>query len=211
MNDVLTTILYGIISSIIAAIIIELARKNSSWIPSPSENKSLKNTLEPIEQNDVRSRNKEKLNRTFFNMFFYFYTFMLLYLALLMPPLLKGGLLNKGVVYLDDAKFIGTYLPHILIQSNIVQSVFIGIAIIFYLPLLLIVNKSSLYIALIVDKFKLVDFYEWRRIQTLIFMIFSSIIAILSIWLYNEMSIGKAFSSFLTFIFLGFVLASGRR
>jgi len=209
--DVLTTILYGVISSIIAAFIIELARKNSSWIPSPSENNSLKNTIKPIEYNDVRLINKEKLNRTFFNMFFYFYTFIFLYFALLMPPLLKGGLLSKGIVYLDDARFIGVYLPHIPIQSNIVQSIFIGISIVFYLPLLLIVNKCSLYIALIVDKFKLVDFYEWRRIQTLIFMLFTSIIAILSIWLYNEMSIGKAFSSFLIFIFLGFVFASGRQ
>jgi len=203
--DAVTNIIYGVVSGLIASLLFELLRSNSNWFPGPSEAPEY---VEPELPDEERARNRAKLGFAAFNVFFYFYTFFIVYMALLVPPMFKT-LFNKNIVYLSDARFIGYLLPNIEIGSSYVQSSFILIALTIYIPLLLIVSKVSVPIASIVDKFKPVNIYRWRGIQGLVFAFFSSCFAVLSIYLFNEMTIKDAFFTFCAFIVMAIAFASG--
>lgn len=203
--DAVTNIIYGVVSGLIASLLFELLRSNSNWFPGPSEAPEY---VEPELPDEERARNRAKLGFALFNVFFYFYTFFIVYMALLLPPMFKT-LFNKNIVYLSDARLIGHLLPNIEIGSSYVQSSFILIALVIYIPLLLIVSKVSVPIASIVDKFKPVNIYRWRRIQGLVFALFSACLAITSIYLFNEMTIKDAFFTFLAFVVLAIAFGSG--
>ena len=203
--DAVTNIIYGVVSSLIAAMLFELMRSNSNWFPGPSEAPEY---VEPELADEERARNRAKLAFAVFNVFFYFYTFFIVYMALLVPPMLKT-LFNKNIVYLSDARFIGHLLPNIEIGSSYVQSSFILIALVIYIPLLLVVSKMSVPIASVVDKFKPVNIYRWRGIQGLVFAFLAACLAILSIYLFNEVTIKDAIFTFVIFIILAIAFAFG--
>ncbi|MGA6137572.1 hypothetical protein ACPER7_14880 [Acinetobacter dispersus] len=204
--DVIENIIYGIISSLIASIIFESLRSNTNWFPGPPE---LTERAEQKLPNDVRAKNRAKLSITFINIYFYFSTFFIVYAALLTPPMFKK-LFNENVVYLSDARFIGHLLPDVVISSSYVQIYFIFIAILIYLPLLFVVIKISYPIALLIDKFKVVTIYQLRGIQGVIFTFFSACLAILSIYLFNEITFKDAFLTLAIFVVFGVGLTSGR-
>lgn len=181
--DILTNLIFGIIASLIAAVIFETLRNNSNWFPGVQESQ---NEEEPELQNidDQRAQNRAKLNLALFNIFFYAYTFFIIYIALLMPPMLKT-LFNKNTIYLSDARFIGHLLPQIEIGSNIVQSTFIGIAAIIYIPTLFIVDGLTPPISCVIDNFFPITSRRKRGIQGLIFALCAACIAILSIYLFQ--------------------------
>lgn len=204
---ILINIIYGIVSGLIASLLFELLRSNSNWFPGPSEAPKY---VEPELPDEKRANNRAKLGFAFFNVSFYFYTFFIVYMALLVPLMFKT-LFNKNVVYLSDMRFIGHLLPNIEINSSYVQSSFIFIALAIYIPILFIVSKLSVPIASVVDKFKPVNIYRWRRIQSLVFIFFSSFLSISSIYLFNETTIKDAFFTFLFFVALSIVFASGAK
>ncbi|WP_235466623.1 hypothetical protein, partial [Aeromonas australiensis] len=74
--DAMTNIIYGVISGLIAALLFELLRSNSSWFPGPSEAPAY---VEPELPDEERARNRAKLSLAMFNIFFYFYTFFIVY------------------------------------------------------------------------------------------------------------------------------------
>ena len=203
--DTVTNIIYGVVSGLIASLLFELLRSNLNWFPGPSETPEY---VEPELPDKERARNRAKLGFALFNVFFYFYTFFIVYIALLVPPMFKT-LFNKDNIYLSDARFIGHLLPNIEIGSSYVQSSFILVALAIYIPLLFIVSKLSVPVAYIVDKFKPVNIYRWRGIQGLLFALFSACLAIISIYLFNEMTIKDAFFTFLAFVVLAVAFASG--
>ncbi len=206
--DAIVNIVYGVISGLIAALLFELFRANSSWFPGPTEAPEY---IEPELPNEERAKNRARLNLFVFNVVFYFYTFFIVYMALLMPPMFKN-IFNKNIVYLSDVRFVGHLLPNIEIGSNYVQSSFALIALVIYVPLLLIVSKFSVPIASVVDKFWPVDIYRWRSIQGIVFVIFAACLAILSIYLFSGTTIKGAFITFLSFVFLAIAFASaGKR
>jgi hypothetical protein len=203
--DAMTNIIYGVISGVIAAFIFEILRSRSNWFPGPSEAPAY---VEPALRSDERARNRAKLGFAMFNVFFYFYTFFIVYMALIMPPMFKT-LFNENVVYLSDARFVGHLLPEIEIGSSFLQASFIPIALIIYVILLLIVSKVSVPIALVVDKFKHINIYRWRSIQGIVFAFFSACLAILSIYLFNETTLMDAFFTFIMFFVVAMAFASG--
>lgn len=127
-----------------------------------------------------------------------------------MPPMFKT-IFKKNIVFLSDARFIGDLLPHIEIGTSYVQGSFVLIAFIIYIPLLLTVSKLSIPIAFIVDKFWTVDIYRWRRIQGLLFALFATCLAIISIYLFNETTLIDAFFTFIAFVVIAIAFASGGR
>ena len=204
----MTNILYGVISGLVASFLFELLRKNSNWFPGPSEAPEY---VQPELPDEERARNRAKLSMAMFNVFFYFYTYLIVYMALLMPPIFKT-VFNKNTVYLSDARFIGDFLPQIEIGSSYVQSSFILIALSIYIPLLILVSKLCLPIAVVVDRFRPVNIYRWRAIQGIIFAIFAASLAVLSIYLFNETTLKDAFFTFLAFIVVAIALgASGKK
>ena len=205
--DAMTNIIYGVISGLIAAFLFELLRSKSNWFPGPSQAPEY---IELELPDETRAKNRAKFNLAMFNIFFYFYTFFIVYIALLMPPMLKT-IFKKNIIFLSDARFIGDLLPHIEIGTSYVQGSFVLIALIIYIPLLLIVSKLSIPIASIVDKFWTVDIYRWRRIQGLLFALFAACLAVMSIYLFNETTLKSAFIAFIAFIFIATAFASGGR
>lgn len=204
----MTNILYGIVSGLVASFLFELFRKNSNWFPGPSEAPEY---VQPELPDEERARNRAKLSMAMFNVFFYFYTYFIVYMALLMPPMFKT-VFNKNTVYLSDARFIGDLLPQIEIGSSYVQSSFVLIALSIYIPLLILVSKLSLPIAAVVDRFRPVNIYRWRGIQGIIFAIFAASLAVLSIYLFNESTLKEALFTFLAFIVVAIALgASGKK
>lgn len=205
--EAMTNIIFGVISGLIASFLFELLRSNSNWFPGPSQAPEYIKLEFPDEK---RANNRAKLNLAMFNIFFYFYTFFMVYMALLMPPMFRT-IFKKNTIFLSDARFIGDLLPHIEIGTSYVQGSFIFIAFLIYIPLLLIVSKLSIPIASFVDKFWTVDIYRWRLIQGLLFAFFASFLAIVSIYLFNEITFKNAFFTFLTFIFIALVFTSGNK
>lgn len=202
--DAITNIIYGVVSGLIASFLFELLRKNFNWFPGPSEAPKY---IQPVLPDDERARNRAKLNMAIFNLFFYFYTYFIVYTALLLPPMIKT-VFNKNKVYLSDARFIGDFLPQLEIGSNYVQSSFILIALFIYIPLLIFVSKLSSPIAALVDKIRSVNIYRWRGIQGIVFAIFAACLAVLSIYLFNETTIKQAFFTFLSFIVVAVAFGS---
>lgn len=92
-------------------------------------------------------------------------------------------------------------------SESTVQSSFIFIAFIIYIPLLLLVSKISVPIASIVDKFKPINIYFWRSIQGIVFTFFASCLAVLSIYIFNETTIKDALFNFLIFVVLALAVA----
>ena len=203
--DAATNILYGVISGIIASFFFELLRAKSSWFPGPSDSPEEYKIDLPDEE---RAKNRAKLNMMTFNVFFYFYTFFIVYMALFIPASFKT-LFNDNPVHLSDARFIGHLLPSIEIGSGMVQPAFIIATTIIYIPLLLIVSKLSVPLAKVVDKFRPVNIYRWRGIQGILFAMFSAFFAILSIYLFNETTIKNAFFTFAIFILMAIGFAAG--
>lgn len=200
---------FAIISSIVASFIFELIRSNSSWFPGPS--KPVENVdpvyEHPKSQDERRAQNKAKLDAFIFNAFFYFYTFLLVYMALVMPPVFTK-FFNKGVIYLNDARYIGDLLPQVEITSSYIQAPFIFLTTVIYIPLLFLVSRLSVPIAAIVDKFNPVTIHRWRAIQGLLFAFLSSLLAVLSIYIFNEITLKEAIFMFALFIISGVALAS---
>jgi len=127
-----------------------------------------------------------------FNICFYFYTLFMVYMALLLPPLLKT-MFSPDAIFLSDARFVGSLLPQVEVESSIVQASFAVIAIVIYIPLLFVVDYMSAPIALVVDKFKPVNICRWRAIQGMVFAFFAACLAVLSIYVFNEISIQNSF------------------
>jgi hypothetical protein len=203
--DAMINIIYGVISGLIAAFIFEILRSRSNWFPGPSEAPAYVESELP---SDERARNRAKLGFAMFNVFFYFYTFFIVYMALIMPPMFKT-LFNENVVLLSDARFVGHLLPEIEIGSRFLQASLIPIALIVYVVLLLVVSKVSVPIASVVDKFKHVNIYRWRAIQGIVFAFFAACLAILSIYLFNETTLIDAFFTIVMFFVVALAFASG--
>jgi hypothetical protein len=212
--DIASALFYGVVSSVIASILFEILRSKSGWFPGPLDLSSDAELEPPILENsnsgDVRAANRRKLRFFLFNLFFYSYTFFVIYAAILLPPMLKGAFSNVPV-FLSDARFIGLYLPQVAIGSNLVQGWVITLAVVIYLPLLFVVNALAGFIAEIVNKFRAVTIYRWRSIQGLLFIAFAAILAIFSIYLFNDGSLKDAVLTLFGFIVLAFIFAQANR
>lgn len=205
--SVILTILYGVVGSLIASFMFELLRAKSNWFPGPSE--SIHYKVDAFESNDtldVRQVNRAKLHWTFFNVFFYCYTFFIVYAAIVFPPLVKA-LFSGEVVYLDNARIIGEFLPSVQIGTDLVQIWSVIVTVVIYIPLLLIVNRLAVPFSRIIDKFYKVDIYRWKQIQTLLFISFSALLAIFSIYIFNDGTLKDAAITLLGFIFVSFVFS----
>lgn len=207
--DAVSAIFLGVISSLIASFIFEFIRSNSSWFPGPSD---APDYIEPESQHDSeeyeRKRNREKLGLTLFNLFFYFYTFFIVYIALLVPPVLTT-LLGDHAIYLSDARFIGRFLPDVEVGSSYIQSAFVFIALIFYIPLLIVITAISHPVSRVVRKLKRIDLQVWRAIQSLLFLLFSSCLSILSIYVFNDITLRDAFLIFFVVVALAVAFMFG--
>ncbi|HHG8774665.1 TPA: hypothetical protein ACPYU1_004096 [Raoultella planticola] len=205
--DVIFTILYGIVGSLIASFMFELLRAKSSWFPGPSESTDYKeNVSDSNGAIDERQVNRAKLHWAFFNIFFYCYTFFIVYAAIVFPPLVKS-IFSGGDVYLDNARIIGEFLPSVQIGTDFVQiwSVIVTVAI--YIPLLLIVSRLAVPLSHIIDKFYKVDIYRWKQIQTLLFISFSAVLAIFSIYIFNNGTLKDSAITLLGFIVVSFLFS----
>ena len=143
-------------------------------------------------------------------MVFYFYTFFVVYISLLLPLFMKSTLGNE-TIYLSDARFIGHFLPSTEIGKDIVQLTFVAVAFFIYVPLLFIVSQIAKPIAHVVDKFKPVNMYVWRAIQGSLFLLASALIAICNIYIFNETSFKDASIIFLVFVFFIIAIASSKK
>jgi len=196
--EIFTTIVYGVISSLVAAFLFEIMRSNSEWFPRPYDEPNY-GRREVI--NDERARNRAKLHSFAFNTFFYCYTFFVVYAALLLPPVIKMAF-HKNTLYLSDARFIGDLLPTILIASDYVQWAVVFIAFVLYIPLLMLSHALTIPIASIIDKFKPMNIYGRRKIQTVLFLLFACCLAVVSIYVFNETTFKNACWTFGAFLLL---------
>ena len=202
--NAITNFLQAVLASFIAAILLELLRKKSGWFPSPSDEPiPIKPEMSVFDQ---RESNRQKLNLTLFNVIFFGYTFFIIYIALLFPPMV-GKFFNNSTILLSDAKYIGHFLPPVEIQSSIVQSYFIGLTFLIYIPIFLLVHILSIPISRVVNKFLPITIYRWRAIQGFLFIIFATLLAIISIHIFSDNSIKNAF--YIMFFFLLFVIGAG--
>lgn len=205
--EVVTTIIYGVISSLVAAFLFEVLRSNSDWFPRPYNEPSYR---KPDIVSDGRARNRAKLHLIVFNTFFYFYTFFVVYAALLLPPITKMAF-SKNALYLTDARFIGEFLPQVQVASDYVQWTFVFIAFALYIPLLMLSHALTIPVASIIDKFKPMNLYRWRKIQTLLFLFFACCLAVFSIYIFNEITLKNACWMFGAFLLLSVGIGSGNK
>jgi len=205
--EILGTLVIGIIGSLIAAIIFESIRNNSNWMPGPSSPPK----PAPIDnEEDERALNKAKLKIAIFNGLFYFYTYFIIYISILFPPMLKAAF-NKQPVFLSDAKIIGQFLPQITITTDYIQLYVVGIALVVYIPILLLVNYLSVPVSIVLKKYYKITIYMWRRIQGVFFLLAASLITIGSIWAFNDTTMNDAFFTFVGFVALAFVFFQANR
>lgn len=198
----LESLIIGIIASLIAALIFKYFENKSNYISSLYSKPPLELQYTQIESklsNDERAENRAKLKTIFLSIFFYAHTFFIIYAGLLLPVMFQIAF-KKQIIYLSDARFIGQFLPSIQISSDYIQGIFIFIALIIYIPLLLLINKISIPISSILNKFILINIHIWRAIQSLLFALFSVFIAIISFYLFNEITFKDAFITIITFI-----------
>ena len=197
MNIILNLIL-NVLSSLTASAIFEAFRNKTGWFPAPSEPPKW---ASPKSGGDTRERNREVLTWRLFNFLFYFVTFSMLYIALLFPPLLKA-IFRAAPLYLNDARFIGRLLPQVAVGSGIVQFSFVLIAFTAYVPILFFIESVSPPVARLINKYTVVNAFVWRKIQLVLFLLVASAIAVLSIWLFNQITVRDSFSIFSGFVIL---------
>ncbi|EAQ63964.1 hypothetical protein MED121_04303 [Marinomonas sp. MED121] len=125
--------LSGIINGLIVAVLFEVLRNNVKFFPSLTVVDSPKSR--PVERISRTQRNREIL----FNIGFYFFTYMLIYFAILLPASIKANF-SDTVVFLSHAKTIGFLLPDIEVTQANIQLKLALLAIVVYIPLFFIIN-----------------------------------------------------------------------
>jgi len=179
----------NIISSIIANIISPLLLK---FIFGKKYTHRIKPNIQPnfeyIPEDKLRQRiiNQFKFRKFCNEMLFYFTTYMMLYCCLVLSIMLTRGIFNTQSVFIDDAKIIGNFMPHILVGSQIFQSSFAVLAFIFYIPLFLLSVQFSKLFEVILDPFIEVNYMTQLRIQAALLLVFSLGVGVLFYWLYNQ-------------------------
>ena len=197
-------LIVGIITSVIGGFLYDLLKSKSSWLPGLELKNFDSEMIHTIKNQDIRAQNRAKVNLYFFNLIFYILSFFILYLSYRIPLMFKGGFFNEKVVYLNSAKFIGSYLPSIPIGKDIFQLPFIVSVLVMYIPTLYVTNLLVRPIIKILNKFYLPTIYLLRRVQLILFTLFSLLQAGVVIYLFFDKSLKE--SLILPFVIFGIVL-----
>ena len=144
------------------------------------------------------------------NVVFYIVTFFMVYEAIALPVLLRS-LFAKDLLLLSNARYVGGFLPDIVITGSAVQVVFVCVALALYLPSLLLVDVLAHGVARIADKFWFVDALIWRRIKVLLFCPVALAISIGSTWLFYPLTLATAAVNTLVFFLLIMMVLLGPR
>lgn len=158
---------------------------------------------------DRRAYNRSSLEATAQKFLFYFVTFAALYFSIGMPPLFKA-FFAKEPILLNQARYIGEFLPAIPISKDYLQFTFLAIAAIIYWPLLILSEAIMSLLYPLVDAFRPVTQRIWNAITMLIFLAFCIPIAATSIWLFFTRSYGDSLLTVLFFMFAGFAVGQAQ-
>ena len=199
-------IFLGVAESLIAALIYD-ADKSRRYARPAEDNFSLGH-LGQGGAYDNRRRNRERI-MTFFRFVFTFYA---LYAAVHMPIMLKTSH-PGGVVFLDQARFIGGYLPHWGVTSDFIQAPSAAIAGLLYFPLLYIGLAASIPVTGIIDKFTEVTRGTAIAVTIIIFALLCIMVATAVVYLFYDVTPQEALISIGAVLFLtaGLSSSSGRR
>lgn len=207
MRDEVINFLIGIASSLTASWIFLNLQGRKKWVPAPPKLLEPEEVPEsPRNEDEARRRNRDKFESRTLQVVYYFHSFLMIYLAFLMPPMLKASFRNVPL-YLSDARFIGNFLPTIEIGSSYLQFGFIFITFLIYVPALLFVDALTYPIARALNNYVLIDIHAWRRIQIVLFSIIALVIAVLSIWLFYNVTLIDTLQVFLFFVGITIALA----
>ena len=130
----------AIINGLIVAIIFEILRNNIRIFPALT-----KITHNPRKE-EIREISRTERNREILsNIIFYFFTYMMVYFAILLPAATKAHFVDYTVL-LSHARTIGDYLPNIAITKDHFQWEVMVLSTGIYLFLFFIVNLITIYL-----------------------------------------------------------------
>ncbi|UVM49169.1 hypothetical protein LOY38_22800 [Pseudomonas sp. B21-015] len=210
-SDLWNLILNIIAAFIYAGVVWIWKRRGARPIPAPSPRKS--NVPYDTVDLDRRSKNLQTAEYAAYKFVFYFATFAALYLSITTPPLFKALFANSEV-FLNNARFVGEYLPAIPIGKSHLQFTFFLISALLYFPLLFVAETITSLVSPLVDSFKEVTERIWTAITMLVFLVFCIPVAATSVWLFYDKTYTTSLASVMFFIILPFVFSqaqAGRR
>lgn len=165
-----------LVRMLIASIIIEIIRPYSFLIPRPAgSNFHLQQSLFEL-QGLTKSERTALIRGKFTNMFLYFISFVLAYVAIFLPLVIKSFKEHR-MVFLDEGKHLGGFLPHMSIYD---EKYMLGVVIAVIIVSVLLVCLSRLFTMLIakaLNYFVDVKIAVVNLIEFTFYIIFSLIIS----------------------------------
>lgn len=209
-EDMVESLAIGIVGSLIAASIWEAMRSQSGWTPSPTASPSPVAKARPDRPIDARANNRRRVTEFAANVFFYAFTFYLIYVVAFFPIIIKAWRFGEPIL-LANAREIGTWLPHVLVTSDVVQSSLVALCFAIYAPALVVMGLLANMVRPLVNCFVIITPSIWRRTQVAIVVVLAAMLAIASIWLYYSLTLTEAAMALFFVVVVTGALVGGRR
>lgn len=204
--------LLSIFASVIASFIFAgIVWGSSRWRQGPKPSQQSFPEPAPIKDpgDDFRAHNRQRLEHAFFGFMFYLVTFMVLYFSIAMPPLFKA-MFSKEAVLLSQARLIGPYLPEIQIGKEMLQAVFLVIAMIAYLPLLKLAELIFSLLYPLIDWLTQITPRKRAAFTMLTFLALCVPVSATSVWMYTQKSYGDSMITVLVAMAIAFAIGQGQ-
>jgi hypothetical protein len=154
---------------------------------------------------DRRSVNRRKIQSAVFEFFFYFFSFMALYLSIAMPPLFQA-MWSKQPILLSQARLIGDYLPDVVIGKSTLQLSFLLMAMVLYLPLLKLSEVILAVIRPLLDT--VVEVTRRKAVAYTMFIQYVLCIPIAtgSVWCFSQKTLEQSFMTVVAAVVMAIVV-----
>ncbi|WP_155485733.1 hypothetical protein [Vibrio campbellii] len=186
---------YDLGIGLLAAILFESLRAKTNFLPAPSSlvkvNKPEPKDKSNVSQNSSKSAYETSTKWAIFNVLYYFGTFIILYVALFFPILIKLFFV-QDILLVSDARFIGQYLPEVELNNDYIQTSILVVTLVAYLPILFLTDIISSMLLKVIGYLTTPDKYMIRRIQFVIFSLLSVGISMVVVYAYFALTFKEA-------------------
>ena len=148
--------------------------------------------LTPVDQ---RTLNRDRVGDFVYYVISYSVSFALVYLFFCGPIMEKVSLLHRDF-YLNEARVIGSVLPHVKIEREFIQLPLILLALAVYFPVCSLSKMLAAGMGRFFDKFFKVTHVHIFAYRLLVFFLLCPCLTIISIWMFNHGTLLEAVFTF---------------
>ncbi|TAK72073.1 MAG: hypothetical protein EPO11_10495 [Gammaproteobacteria bacterium] len=199
-NSLLITLIYPIVTGVIAGLVTNLISKYFSFF------RIEENCVEFISKKEIIVQEKIKASGTMLEyvsdkirnsrLFFFIFSFYILYVFIALPLFWKVQpfFMDKNIIYLSQARIIGRFLPEILIDNKLFQWPIILTTLVLYYPLLSFTKSiTNFVIIFFLTKTNAPVTKDFIRLfEICLFFLLSAIVCSFVIYLYYDVTLKES-------------------